>query len=246
MWGSVVRNELFGAFVNFAVMNRDTLRLIKHVIKWKISKYWFPKMKKCIRKYVSTCLSWAFDKKWPGRYTGYFHPILKRKEIFHIYLDIYILAIILNFNKFIFDKAICNTRSCSTIRVLADILALFGVLDSVNNIRPGNKFYVYRVQRIFKSTGSKYVLNAVSTTRANGQIDRYNSTILGLLSSINHDLNESDWDLNLTKTSVESEQYCTEKTTAKVMLGPWTINPYRALIMKMEKLTHHEIGKMNK
>lgn len=211
------------------------------------SEYWFPKMRRFIRKYVSACLNCAYNKKPPGRETGYLHPIPKPKEIFHtIHIDhlgpfvrskrgnIYILAIIDSFSKFILVKAVRNTKSCSTIKVLKDIFALFGSPKVIISDQ-GTSFTSAEFKEFSKSVGSKQVLNAVATPRANGQIERYNRTILGSLASMNHDLNESDWDLNLPKLQWSlnnTVNKSTGKTPAEVMFGHRTINPSEGIILQ--------------
>lgn len=85
------------------------------------SFYWFPKMRRFVKKYVAACLECAHHKIPSGQRQGYLHPIEKVKIPFHtIHIDhlgpfnkskkknAYILAIIDAF----------TTRSSESIKIL--------------------------------------------------------------------------------------------------------------------------------
>lgn len=209
------------------------------------SEYWFPKMKRFIKKYVAACMNCAYNKRLTGKETGYLHPIPKVNEIFHtIHLDhlgpfiksktgnVYILGIIDSFSKFIFVKGVRNTKSRTTIKVLEDIFATFGS-PKVIITDQGTSFTSAEFKQFIVSIGSKHVLNAVATPRANGQIERYNRTILNSLASMNHDRNEADWDLNLPKLQWSLNNTLNKaigKSPAEVVFGHRTTNPQEGII----------------
>lgn len=212
----------------------------------KLSKeYWFPKMRRFIKKYVSACMNCAYNKKPVGKESGYLHPIPKPDKIFHtLHLDhlgpfirskrgnIYILGIIDSFSKFIFVKAVRNTKSSTTVKVLEDIFATIGnpkVLISDQ----GTSFTSAEFKNFTNLIGTKHILNAVATPRANGQIERYNRTILSSLASMNHNLHEADWDLNLPKLQWSLNNTINRgigKAPAEVVFGHRTTNSPQGII----------------
>lgn len=173
--------------------------------------YWFPKMNRFIKKYVTSCINCAYNKESAGKKTGYLHPIPKPASIFHtIHMDhlgpfvkskrgnSYILGVIDAFSKFIFVRAVKDTRSKTTIKVLEDIFSTFGCPRIIISDQ-GTSFTSNEFKNFVKSIGVKHIYNAVATPRANGQIERYNRTILNSLASMNHGLDEKDWDIKVAK-----------------------------------------------
>lgn len=173
--------------------------------------YWFPKMKRFVSKYVAACINCAYNKEMTGKRTGYLHPIPKVNSVFHtIHMDhlgpfikskrgnTYIPGIIDGFSKFIFIRAVKNTKSKTTIKTLEEIFATFGSPKVIISDQ-GSSFTSNEFKSFSASIGVKHVLNAVATPRANGQIERYNRTILNSLASMNHGLDEKDWDINVPK-----------------------------------------------
>lgn len=168
--------------------------------------YWFPKMKKFTKKYVQSCLQCAHSKIPAGKRSGYLHPIPKISKPFHtLHADHlgpfnasksknkYLLVIIDSYSKFIILKPVKNTKAFTTIRVFKEYFATFGcpvrlITDRYSSFT-GKKFGLF-----LKDVGVKHVMNAVATPRANGQVERYNRTILDSLTAMNHGRDESDWD----------------------------------------------------
>lgn len=136
-----------------------------------------------------------------GKRTGYLHHIPKVATVFHtIHMDhlglfikskrgnTYILGVIDEFSKFIIIRAVRNTKSKTTIKVLEDIVGCPKIIISDQ----GTSFTSKELKNFVNSIGIKHVYNAVSTPRANGQIEINNRTILNSLGSMNHDLAEKD------------------------------------------------------
>lgn len=168
-------------------------------------------MNRFIKKYVTSCINCAYNKESAGKKTGYLHPIPKPASIFHtIHMDhlgpfvkskrgnSYILGVIDAFSKFIFVRAVKDTRSKTTIKVLEDIFSTFGCPRIIISDQ-GTSFTSNEFKNFVKSIGVKHIYNAVATPRANGQIERYNRTILNSLASMNHGLDEKDWDIKVAK-----------------------------------------------
>lgn len=196
--------------------------------------YWFPKMKRFVKKYVTSCINCAYNKEISGKKSGYLHPIPKVPAIFHtIHMDhlgpfvkskrgnTHILGVIDGFSKFIFVRAVKNLKSKTTIKVLEEIFATFGCPKIIISDQ-GTSFTSNEFKSFVESIGVKHILNAVATPRANGQIERYNRTILNSLASMNHDCDEKDWDLNMGKLQWSLNNTINKgigKTPAEVVFG---------------------------
>lgn len=176
------------------------------------NKYWFPKMRKFIKKYVSACISCAYNKDSSSRVpSGHLHPIDKVGIPFHtLHLDhvgpfvrskrgnSYILTIVDGFTKYLFARPVRDTKTKSVIRVLEDLFNDFAVPVRIISDR-GTAFTSSQFQGFCSDKGIKHILNAVACPRANGQAERFNQTILTSLSTQNFDGNEKDWDKALGK-----------------------------------------------
>lgn len=168
--------------------------------------YWFPKLTKFTKKYVQSCLECAHSKVPSGKKSGYLHPIPKISKPFHtLHADHlgpfntsrrknkYLLVIIDSYSKFIILKAVKNTKAYTTIMAFKEYFATFGcpvrlITDRYSSFT-GKKFKCF-----LENVGVKHVMNAVATPRANGQVERYNRTILDSLTAMNYGLDEVDWD----------------------------------------------------
>lgn len=208
--------------------------------------YWFPKMNRFVRKYVSACLNCQYNKASTSKSTGYLHPIPKGNVPFHtLHMDhlgpfirsksgnSYILGVIDGFSKFIFVKAIKNLKSKTTIKILTEIFSVIGSPKVIISDR-GTSFTSTTFKNYVKSIGARHILNAVATPRANGQIERYNRTILESLASCNHGLDERDWDTHINKVQWSlnnTRNKSTGTTPSEVVFGRNTINPSEGPIL---------------
>lgn len=236
-----------GARWRICQLNHDEaghFSLEKTVEKIK-ADYWFPKMNRFIKKYVSACINCAYNKEMARKNTGYLHPIPKGNTVFHtIHMDhlgpfirskrgnSYILGIIDGFSKFIIVKAVKNTKSKTTIKILEDLFATFSCPRVIVSDQ-GSGFTSSEFKRFVDSSGIKHVRNAVATPRANGQIERYNRTILNSLAAMNHGLDEKDWDLNISKLQWSLNNTINrgiDKTPAEVVFGYRTTGQTENLI----------------
>lgn len=196
--------------------------------------YWFPRMRKFIQKYVSSCLECAHNKLPAGKKQGYLHPIPKVNKPFHtIHIDhvgpfvkskrknCYILVIVESFTKFIVLKAVKNTKSTSTIAVLRDYFGTFGLPKRLISDR-GTSFTSSKFKSFITEIGVHHVKNAVASPRANGQVERYNRTILDSLASQNHGKDERLWDDRLLQVQWGLNNTLnkgTGKTPSEVLFG---------------------------
>lgn len=178
----------------------------------KIKKdFWFSKMKKFITKYVKSCLHCAFGKEPAGPKEGFLHSIPKTDIPFQtVHIDHlgpfvksshgnqYILLIIDAYTKFCIIKPLRTTKSSPAIRALKEIFYTFGHPCRLISDR-GSCFTSLEFKRFVTEFEIQHILNAVSTPRANGQVERYNRTVLDSLRAYTDRLGENKWDQELGK-----------------------------------------------
>lgn len=170
--------------------------------------YWFSKMKKFVRKYVDSCLECSYSKA-TNRKKPLLHPIPKIDTPFGtIHLDhvgpfvksskgnTHILVIIDAYTKFIVLKPVKSTKTSMVIDQLREYFSIFGVPKRIISDR-GSCFTSSKFKTYVNELGTKHVLNAVATPRANGQVERYNRTLLDALTAKCLGQDERKWDLSV-------------------------------------------------
>lgn len=176
------------------------------------SQYWFPKLRRFVKKYVSACLDCAFNKDNACKArSGYLYPIEKKSIPFHtLHIDhlgpfvksksgkMYILTIVDGFTKYVFARPVKDTKTSNVIKVLENIFFDFGTPSRIVSDR-GTAFTSSQFKSFCSRHGVKHILNAVACPRANGQAERFNQTILTALSTQNFNQDERDWDKQLGK-----------------------------------------------
>lgn len=174
--------------------------------------YWFPKLRKFVKKYVSACLECAYSKDTAARQkTGFLHPIEKVNIPFHtVHMDhlgpfvkskdgnSYILTVVESFTKYVFVRAVKDLKTKTTIKALERIFYDFGIPSRIVSDR-GTSFTSTSFKAFCEAHGIKHVLNAVACPRANGQAERFNQTVLNSLAAQNLCGHERDWDKCLGK-----------------------------------------------
>lgn len=170
-----------------------------------ISKlYWFPGMRRYVKKFISCCLPCLYNKQPGGKQPGYLHPIEKISEPFDtIHIDhlgpfvkskrknMYLIVIVDAFTKFVFMKSVPSTKVRPLISFLDSVIENFGVPKRIISDR-GSCYTSKQFSEYCRGLNIKHVLNATATPRANGQVERYNRTILSSLSAST--CNEEKWD----------------------------------------------------
>jgi transposase InsO family protein len=175
---------------------KRTLQLV-----WQ--KYRFPQMK-YIKRYISCCLPCLYNKAPTGRQPGFLHPIPKFDTPMHtLHIDhlgpfvlsksrkAYLTVAVDGFTKFIFLKAVRSTQRGPVLRFLDEIFNLFGVARRIVCDR-GSCFTSKSFNDYCKQLNIKINYTVTATPRANGQVERYNRTILSALSASADD--EGTWD----------------------------------------------------
>lgn len=193
--------------------------------------YWFPNMAPYIAKYIQNCIPCMFNKRKKGKKEGYLHPIDKVPVPFHtLHLDHlgplpnssgrkFVLAVIDAYTKFLLLCATKNTSVGPVNAFLKTIFSTYGVPTRVVSDK-GSAFTSKAFAKFCEDYNIKHVQNAVATPRANGQIERYNATILdSLRTSIK---NDTQWVKNLTKIQFSINNTInatTEKTASEMLMG---------------------------
>ncbi|CAB3224051.1 unnamed protein product [Arctia plantaginis] len=209
------------------------------------STFWFPKMRKFIRKYVSACLECAHHKVPPGAKEGMLHPIPKVDVPLHtIHADhlgpfprskhgnMYILVIVDSFTKYVYLSAVRSTSSKASIKVFKTYFSLFGSPSRLITDR-GTSFTSKRFKTFVQSVGVKHILNSVATPRANGQVERYNRTILASLGSMTHGKGSDIWDTFLPDVQLginTSIHDVTKRAPTELLFGRRLGNPSQGIL----------------
>lgn len=168
------------------------------------SKYWFERMTQFIKKYVNACIDCQYKKGHYGKREGYLYPIQKPDRPLHtLHIDhlgpfakvgnkgfCYILMITDSFSKYIFCRPTRTVNSKEVCDHLKDLFSLFGKPERIVSDR-GTAFTSKRFKEFVIQYHIKHILNAVASPRSNGQVERYNRTILDRLNtSVDH---EGQW-----------------------------------------------------
>lgn len=108
----------------------------------------------------------------------------------------YLVVAIDAFTKFVFMKAVTSTRTAPVERFLNEIAETFGLPKRLISDR-GSAFTSKALKEYCNGRGIKHVLAAVATPRANGQVERYNRSILATISA--SIIDERKWDRQVAK-----------------------------------------------
>ncbi|XP_033333276.2 uncharacterized protein LOC117224434 [Megalopta genalis] len=187
--------------------------------------YWFKGMRRFVTKYVKACLNCLYYKNPGGKKPGLLHPIEKIAVPFHtVHLDhvgpfvrsqkrnTQVLTVIDGFTKFCILEPVRDTSSKNVLRVLSQVIAIFGVPSRVITDR-GSAFTAKSFEAFCVEHGMKHVLNAVATPRANGQCERLNRTLLSSLAATCAGEAEDKWDDKVKQ--VQSAINCTTNRTTR-------------------------------
>lgn len=173
------------------------------------SNYWFSKMRAFVKKYVNSCLECAYSKAAGGKKPGFLNPIEKIDNPFDtIHADhvgpfvrssrgnVHILAIIDGYTRYLYLEPVRNTKSYTTIKNFKEYFGIFGVPRRLITDR-GTSFTSKAFKRFLEEKGIKHILNAVATPRANGQVERYNKTVVDALTTKCVGTPDNKWDDHL-------------------------------------------------
>jgi hypothetical protein len=172
-------------------------------------QYWFPRMRRFIKKYIDNCLHCIYFKTPAGKPQGSLHPIPKIAVPFHtVHIDhvgpfvksrqgnTEVLVAVDAFTKFVLLYPVKTTRAKHVVRALKDLTKNFGAPHRI--ISDGAKSFVGKVFTNFcRKRKIHHYVNAPSVPRANGQVERYNRTLLSALATMGADVDDDQWDENI-------------------------------------------------
>lgn len=198
------------------------------------SNFWFAKMRRFVKKYVDSCLECAHTKIPSGKKAGELHPIPKVDTPFHtVHIDhlgpfvrskrknSFLLLIIDAFTRYIMLVPVKSTKTVHSIRAIKTYFHTFGVPKRLISDR-GTSFTSNKFKEYLQSLGVKHILNATASPRANGQVERYNRTVLSALSAATFGKNERSWDENVSEIQWglnNTVNKGTGKTPAQALFG---------------------------
>lgn len=155
---------------------------------------------------MKACLNCAYHKDHKQKKEGFLHPIEKVPTPFHtLHIDhlgpfirsknsnSFLFVVVDSFTKYVFIKPVKDTKSKHVIKILEDIFYTFRSPNRIICDR-GSSFTSNAFKEFCSEKNIKLIFNAVACPRANGQVERYNRTILTALSTQTHNLDERVWD----------------------------------------------------
>ncbi|CAH1969535.1 unnamed protein product [Acanthoscelides obtectus] len=102
-------------------------------------RYWFPRMRHFITKYINACLPCLYHKDKGGKRPGYLHSIPKYARPHHtLHIDHlgpfvntkqgnkYLIVVVDGFSKFVYLKAVPDTSAKYVIQMLTEMFAMLG------------------------------------------------------------------------------------------------------------------------
>lgn len=147
------------------------------------------------------------------------------------------------FTKFIFIKPVRNTNTQNVVRVLDDIFYTFRVPDRLISDR-GSCYTSNPFRKYCYNKGIKHILNAVASPKSNGQVERYNRTILNSLKAQNLKHDEKDWDNQLGKIQWglnNTVQKTTNRRPAEIMFGTCMNSEINPSMNKIAEETREDV-----
>lgn len=194
--------------------------------------YWFPRLRKYVTRYIRCCLNCLYNKNSGGPQPGFLHCIQKEPtpmDTLHIdHLgpfvkskqgNMYLIVSVDAFTKYVFMKAVKNTKSSPVIHFLKEIFNTFGVPRRII-CDQGTAFTSKEFKKYATEIGVKVVYNATGTPRANGQVERYNRTVLSALAASTDE--EDTWDQNIPRIRLginSSTNKATNKSPHEMIFG---------------------------
>lgn len=151
---------------------------------------WFPRMSRFIRKYVNACIDCIYKRGQYGKLEGSLHPIEKIAEPLHtIHIDhlgpfcrsvsgfSYLFVVVDSFTKFVWALPTKTTKTIEVEEKLSEIFSYFGYPKRVIS-DSGTAFTSKRFKEFCLVNQIKHVVNAIASPRSNGQVERFNRTLL--------------------------------------------------------------------
>jgi transposase InsO family protein len=171
--------------------------------------YWFPSMKRYIRRHISMCFECLLNKTPSGRQQGLLHPIQTGRRPFSIvHLDHLgpfvksskgnqeLLVLIDNFTRFVRLTPVKSTSAQNVLKSLKEFVNEFGLPERIISDR-GSCFTSKLFEQYCAENGIKHTLNATKHPQANGMVERANRTILSTITTSMTSKDHKDWDAKI-------------------------------------------------
>lgn len=161
-------------------------------------------MRKYVKRFIDCCLPCAYNKVPSGKKSGLLNIIEKiatPMDTLHIdhlgpfvmssKRNSYLIVAVDGYTKFVFMKPVRNAKIGPVINFMTEIFNIFGSSRRIICDR-GSCFTSKEFTKFCDDLNIKRILNATATPRANGQVERYNRTILSSIATMTE--NELKWD----------------------------------------------------
>lgn len=245
-----------GARWQLCRMNHDDIGHfgVEKTLERMKKNYWFAKMSRFVKKYVGACIECAYAKNSSNDREGLLHPITKVAVPFDtLHVDhlgpfvksargyTHLLVVVDAFTKFCFIRPVRNTNTNNTIRVLEDIFSTFRTPNRLISDR-GSCYTAHAFKRFCLDKGVRHVLNAVASPRSNGQVERYNRTILDSLKALCIKHGEKNWDSLLGQIQWglnNTIQKTTGKAPSEVLFGTYMNGEMKPVLNEIAEDTRH-------
>ncbi|UYV78553.1 hypothetical protein LAZ67_16001984 [Cordylochernes scorpioides] len=159
--------------------------------------YWFPSMKRYVRRHVAMCLECLFNKVPGGKQQGFLHPIKSGKRPFSIVHMDHV------------GPFVRSTKGNQELLVIVDNLTRFVRLNPVRNTSTQN------VLKVMKSFVNDFGLpDKIISDRGEGMVERVNRTVLSTIATSIEDPRRKDWDLKIKEVERDLNN-AVNKTTNK-------------------------------
>ena len=195
-------------------------------------RYWFPRLRNFVKKYVEHCITCTVAKRHAGPKQGLLHSIEKKPIPFDvIHCDCvgpfeeskdgykHILVIVDAFTKYVQLVPLQSLSGPEMLRTFRDRLTLFGTPRIVVCDR-GTNFTYKPLGQFLTKHGVELHLIVTGAPRANGQAERYVSTVTNLLTV--EVSKTSEWPNKLAKIQFSlntTVQKSTGFTPARLLFG---------------------------
>ncbi|UYV72254.1 hypothetical protein LAZ67_9002361, partial [Cordylochernes scorpioides] len=188
--------------------------------------YWFPSMKRYVRRNVAMCLECLFNKVPGGKQQGFLHPIKSGKRPFSIvHMDHVgpfvrstkgnqeLLVIVDNLTRFVRLSPVRNTSTQNVLKVMKSFVNDFGLPDKIISDR-GSCFTSRQFEEFCRGNGIHHTLNSTKHPQGNGMVERVNRTVLSTIATSIEDPRRKDWDLKIKEVERDLNN-AVNKTTNK-------------------------------
>lgn len=215
------------------------------------SRYWFPRMRQVVKKYLKSCVECAYNSN-KVQPRGELHLIEKKDIPFDtVHIDhlgpfikstkgnSYLIVVVDAFTKYTIMKALPSTQTKPVLNFLTESFYSFGAPRRIISDR-GTSFTSKMFENFIKDFGIIHVQNATRTPRANGQVERYNRTILqALLASVE---DEDRWDQKVKPVQWALNNTYNEsigKTAQQMLMGYIPRDPWPDVLAQQIELNQH-------